>query len=308
MLNKMREQALTVLKFAYMMPFASAIQRFFIYDINEDRMRHVVEKELSNHFSIKYYQSWSNVLTKLAEDTSNNYEDRIINDPTDKNIHDMYDSGLTGKISNTIKNIANVYLTGEKKHLSVDQSEIYTTDKDEQDSKMDIEIQSNSASRMQIANKAINYIIKTPVDKDGIRIGIMQSFQQKYTEEDIEAGFGINKAEKEMLKIIEIIQSKYISEMHIFLEDIVGSYLYKKPDQTLATVRTPKFMKVAYENIFNSSYNKDEYVIEIRDYLNKFAELSEVYRDAGTRTIGKVKNAIYMYYIYIIFKSVRNGI
>jgi hypothetical protein len=303
-MNKKKESEMLYLS-AFYKPYASIVFRHFKYGVNEDQMMYTIEN-LTERFDIKREDSVIGALEKMADSSFKNYLKYLTADTiSDKDIHVIYTAGIQSRISSFMKSIYNEYQKNKGKYLPYEDSTFEGTD-DSEGEEFSRDIKSDAAIKNQAVKKAVNTLLKSPIDEELIDIAAKYSFTDK---SKTYGNYKYSGLYTDILKntISEIIDNKY-RKLPEFIESIIGSFLfnispYTEQKYSAADLRTPTFITASLK-IFKSPNTKDRNMLTVKKMLEEFLRSYSVeYLNFGKTQQGKLKNAVFFYFVLVIQKG-----
>lgn len=297
-INKKEESELCYF-FAFFKPYASRESVFFKYGVNESQMLYTVENDLTDRFDLKRNKTIFLSIKKQADSSYNNYITEYKNDQvmTDKELHIIYNSGISTRMNHFIGAIVEKYRLNNGKSLDFESSAAAVADKDTDSTDFeDADIQSDIALKNQVVSKTINKVTKDPVDKKLILIAcqsVYGSAAKTYT--DI------------FYALIEEITDKMFSELHTFFSALIGSFLFHedpttKKIYTMVDFKTPVFLNVGSDILAGKkSHLKDKNMIIAREIFSRMLEnYSDQYKAFGENYRRNMRKALANYWVYVI--------
>lgn len=297
-INKKEESELCYF-FAFFKPYASRESVFFKYGVNESQMLYTVENDLTDRFDLKRNKTIFLSIKKQAESSYNNYITEYKNDQviTDKELHIIYNSGISTRMNHFIGAIVEKYRLNNGKALDFESSASAVFDKDDESTDYeDADIQSDIALKNQVVNRTINKITKDPVDKKLILIACQSVY-----------GSAAKMYVDIFYSLIEEITDKMFSELHTFFSALIGSFLFHedpttKKIYTMVDFRTPVFLNVGSDILAGKkSHLKDKNMIIAREIFSRMLEdYSEQYKAFGETYKRNMRKALANYWVYVV--------
>lgn len=298
LLKKQDESDLCYLM-AHFKPYSSRESFLFKYPVKEGQMMYTIEKSLSERYDIKKYGTIISAIQKRAKSSYDNYILPMeANDKyNDKRLYVTYTSGIAGNVNNFIGGIYEEYMKNAGKSLDFEAGVKGYLDKDsDQTEYEDADIQSDTAMKKNIVDKAMMAVTKTPVNTKIAAIA---------------AQFGFNSSSTSYYQIlvnaIEEITDKMFDELPIFFTTLMSAFLfYDKPGggkYSMQEFRSPVFLNVGIDILAGKKSNvKYPNLIKCREIIKKMCEehctkYNEMWGDTYKAYFRK---ALAAYWIYLI--------
>lgn len=292
-LNKKQKEALFFYLMSYYKPYASIIYKYFQYPPNEDRMRYTIEN-LSNRYSIKKLGSIQKVIEDMAETSFNNYtkgKKQLIT-CTDKDLYEIFVSGVYSRLNQMIKNIASQYYKNVDKYMPY---EFENLDSDSEDYRV---LDNISLQKSKLAKAAAVKMVTNPLDYTLINEIVARKDAKSGSRVNI---YGIEISQKAFVATLQLIKENNYHQFEKMFDAIITNFLMERPGTSLSEIKSPKFRRIALD-IYKTSNTSSKSINVIKDILEEWASQHEFYLTRGKTQRNAMKKAIYAYFAFFLQK------
>lgn len=301
-----REESEFLYSFAFYKPYAARVSRYYPHGVNDDQMMYTVENSLTERYDIKKYGTLQAVMMKMAKSSYDNYIDTLKDeDITDKNLDVIFRAGIYSRLNIFIQTITEKYHQNKGNYLPFEQGTFEGTD-DSEGETFERDIKSDTAVKSALVRKAVNNIIKNPVDDKLADIAAKFGFvgtKETFGEYKYSGGY------TDLLKnlIHDVVENRY-RELPIFFESIIGSFLYStnpstEKRYTANDLKTPVFLTVSLQ-LFKIHHTSDENMLRIQKMLREMLNGHSVeYINFGNTQKRKLEKALFFYFVLLIQKG-----
>jgi hypothetical protein len=291
---------------AFYKPYAARVSRYYPHGVNDDQMMYTVENSLTERFDIKKLGTLQAVIQKMAKSSYDNYIDTLKDaDITDKSLHLIFTAGIYSRLNIFLQTITDKYHKNKGKYLPFQQGTFEGSD-DSEGETFERDIKSDTSVKVAAVRKAVNNVMKNPVDDK------LADIAAKFGFIGMKETYGTYKysgSYTELLKnlIQTVVENKY-KELPIFFESIIGSFLYSINDNTQKKftandLRSPIFLTSALK-VFKSPHTNDENMLRVQKMLREMLnEHSIEYINFGNTQKRKLEKALFFYFVLLIQKG-----
>jgi hypothetical protein len=291
---------------AWYKPYATIIFKHFgKYETNEDQMMYTIEN-LSQKFDIKTFGNLQNTIVKKAKISYDNYIAVLTADPvTDFNLHVSFNSGIYTRISHLVKGIYRQYEANKGKYMPFESATVEGTDDDAGET-FERDIQSDAAVKDSLVKKAVTNINRNPIDIQYLDVAVKYAFIESKTSKS----FDVSESYYDMIQATLLeIGRKRAKDYPVIFESIIGSFLFETNPYTgkkfsARDLKTPTFINFSLTNLMKSPNTKNQNLLNVRALMDDvLIECSTAYLNSGDTKRGKIKRALYMYYLLTVQKG-----
>jgi hypothetical protein len=301
--NKMREAEYIYL-LAFFKPYATRISRYFPYGVNEDQMRYTIE-HLSERFDIKSQQTVLNFLIKTANSSFNRYVPDAVKEPTDRNLHVIFTSGIYTAVNNKLNKLVGEYLKNKGKYLPFEDATFDGTD-DSEGETFERDIKSDAAVKNQMVRKAVNIMNSKPVNQSLLEVAVGHGFGGKLDGQN----YKVSNVHLNVLRnLILEVSDKMYKKLPVFFESMIGSFLFEKNPTTgrvysAGDLKTPLFTMASVQTFKYSPNTSNRNIITVREMVNEMLENhSNEYLNYKSTLRTNLRNALHFYFVLLIQKG-----
>ena len=296
------EQAKYLYFLCYFKPYASRESLFFKYGVNEDQMLYTVEN-LTGKNDIKQLGTVLNVLIKKSALSFENYfgEAKPKDTVTDKNLHDIYTSGIGSRVNSFLNGVFVEYMKNKGKYLHYDSSTSAFDDDEEGSDFMDADISSDAALRAKIVSKALVSASATPVDTGIVRLVCANNF-------------GISRSDfypQMITNLVKTTAEDKSGELSKFLTSLISSFLFSTNSKTGKKYTMTDFKTAVWPAVMSKKIYKDKNSSDLNiKFAKAFVEQTLLtycpdYVTGAATKKRSIKNAYFMYWIWFLQKCAR---
>lgn len=304
---KREDDARTVYFFAMLKPYSSVCSQSFQNGVQEDIMLKVIEgPDISMRFDIKKLGDVRRVLENKAAIRYENYKDILAGSMTDKEMDDIFCSGIYTATATFEWKIASKYYDYIKngkdnnKYLSFERSYSTAVDSDGNSSTVERSIDSNSAAIASYVHSASMKYSVSPINDKFITIAARSGFK---TGTDLH----VSNIVRTVVSDVDTKRPELVPEL---FECLLGAFLYKTNPATGAKympddISTIQFIKESTDIINADSGTKDANKLEAKRIVADMTKSSSLqYKNTQSKQIEK---SLLMYYSLFVMSAKKNG-
>lgn len=286
--KKQEKKAKLLYLICFYKPYASKVSLYFPYDVNEDRMRYLIEFELNDRYDIRKYGSVLAVLEKNAEISMNNYTNQLINKPTDNELYIIFSSGIYSRVNSFLKLIFQKYLACKDKYLSFEAA-TYDGTGDSEGKKLAREAESQSTIKNNIYRAAMNKLNITPIETKLIHLACV-----KYL------GSGSQNMMDKFHSVLAQILDQTPESIPVLFDAMLSSFVFSVNPKTgekynASDLKTPVFLS-SIMNIYKYSNVKDINILTVKKVIIEMLEKTDYYNQLQVTRQGVMKSALLFYF------------